>query len=97
MEKSSNKPLWAKLKHLKALQGTGFEKCANCAGTAGKVSEDGTMPCSKAGAIPMQVTASQAQVCDGTNPIAEKSEHVVHPVFLRRAPKPVDYRVLVSA
>lgn len=93
----SKKPFWAKLKHLKALQDSGFEKCANCAGTAGKIHEDGTMQCSKAGAIPIQITAAQAKECDGTSPVAEKSEHVVHPVFLRRAPKPVNYRVLVSA
>lgn len=54
-------------KHIAALQGTGFERCATCPGSGGKV-VDGCMSCSRAGAIPVLITVIQAKCCEGTKP-----------------------------
>jgi hypothetical protein len=54
-------------KHVAALEGTGFERCATCPGSGGKV-VDGCMNCSRAGASPVLITVTQAKCCDGTKP-----------------------------
>jgi hypothetical protein len=65
---------WAVKKHLTALAGTSFEKCAGCPGTVGRL-ENGKMRCSRAGATPVLITEAQAQRCDGSKPTIE-AEHV---------------------
>lgn len=54
-------------KHVAALEGTGFEKCATCPGSGGKV-VNGCMYCSRAGAKPVLITVVQAQCCNGIKP-----------------------------
>lgn len=54
-------------RHVVILKGTGFERCAKCPGSGGKV-VDGRMPCSRCGAVPQLITVMQAQACMGKKP-----------------------------
>ncbi|MSU74666.1 DUF2318 domain-containing protein [Candidatus Kaiserbacteria bacterium] len=65
----SKKPEWAIEKHKISLKGTGFERCASCPGTAGKVREDGTMCCGRCGPVVKPITLEQAKGCNGISPI----------------------------
>ncbi len=58
---------WAVEKHVKALEGTGFEKCATCYGCAGEI-VNGCMRCSRVGPKGALIKPGQAQRCDGTKP-----------------------------
>lgn len=50
-------------KHKEALKGTGFECCAGCPGTSGRV-EKGKMRCSRSAiGVPVEVTKKEAQKC----------------------------------
>lgn len=76
--KNGKKPDWAIEKHLIALKGTAFERCAPCPGCAGKL-EGEHMRCSRAGAVPVPITAFQARRCNGIKPrlpgnLTEKKE-----------------------
>ena len=57
-------------KHRKALKGSGYEICADCAGCGGQLTKRGRMICSRIGGTPEAVTLEQAKACDGTRPPA---------------------------
>ena len=64
------------VKHLNGLKGTGFESCAACPGTTGKVVEHEDTPkmlCTRCGATGVHITAAQANHCDGSSPVRHRS------------------------
>ena len=67
VKRATNKPEFVVEKHSKALKGTGFECCARCPGTSGKV-ESGKMRCSRVGGKPEFISLVQAARCDGSRP-----------------------------
>jgi hypothetical protein len=67
----SNKYAFVVTKHKKALQGTGFECCAPCPGTSGKVT-DGHMRCSNAGPRPIYIDVDTANRCEGGKPFPKR-------------------------
>jgi hypothetical protein len=71
------KPELALLKHTQALKGTGFDRCARCCGTTGKV-VNGFMGCSNAGPTVVYVTLIVARGCNGKNPL-HLGDHVEVP------------------
>ena len=67
--KNGLKGAWVVQKHRTALEGTGFESCAECAGCPGKLHENGLMKCSRtAPGAPFCITVQPAKACDGTRP-----------------------------
>lgn len=81
IEMEKKKKPWASEKHIAALAGTIFEKCATCPGTVGKLDGDGNMRCSRAGAVPTAVTGEQAKTCNGKKPTLRVEEKKPAPIF----------------